>query len=53
MTAFFNCSSKKITDVSYLKSLEVSTDNPKLNVFVPRKSIVDKVPVLVFIHGGN
>ena len=36
MTAFlsFNCSSKKITDVSYLKSLEVSTtDNPKLNVF--------------------
>ena len=56
MTAFlsFNCSSKKITDVSYLKSSEVSTsDNPKLNVFVPRKSIVDKVPVLIFIHGGN
>ena len=56
MTAFlsFNCSSKKITDVSYLKSLEVSTtDNPKLNVFIPRKSNVEQAAVLIFIHGGN
>ena len=51
---FFNCSSKKITDLSYLKSPEANaTDNPKLNVFIPRKSNVEKAPVLIFIHGGN
>ena len=56
MTAFlfFNCSSKKITDVSYLKSTDINAlDNPKLNVFIPRKSNVKQAAVLIFIHGGN
>ena len=51
---FINCSSKKLTDISYLKNEEKSTsETSKMNVFVPRKSNPDQVPVLVFIHGGN
>ena len=51
---FFNCSSKKITDLSYLKSPEANAaDNPKLNIFVPRKSSATQLPVIIFVHGGN
>ncbi|TDD75315.1 alpha/beta hydrolase [Flavobacterium caseinilyticum] len=49
-----NCSSKKNTDISYINSTEKSTaKTPKLNVFVPRKSSLTPVPVIIFVHGGN
>ena len=51
---FVNCGAKKNTDVSYLESQkENSLKAPKLNVFVPRKSSAEQVPVLIFVHGGN
>ncbi len=49
-----NCGSKKNTDISYLNSTEKNTPKPpQLNVFVPRKSSVTPVPVIIFVHGGN
>lgn len=56
MSAFVavSCSSKKITDVSYLDSGKGNDIvEPKLNVFVPRKSSAESFPVLIFVHGGN
>ncbi|MBG6062871.1 pimeloyl-ACP methyl ester carboxylesterase [Flavobacterium sp. CG_9.1] len=51
---FVNCGAKKNTDVSFLESQkENSLKAPKLNVFVPRKSSAEQVPVLIFVHGGN
>ncbi|MFE3872727.1 alpha/beta hydrolase [Flavobacterium sp. ZS1P70] len=52
---FVGCASKKFTDVSYLKASTVATveSTPKLNVFVPRNSKSKRLPVLIFVHGGN
>ena len=52
---FVGCVSKKFTDVSYLKVSTVATveSTPKLNVFVPRNSKSKRLPVLIFVHGGN
>ena len=53
-SSFFlvNCSSKKITDVSYLEPSNKNTES-KLNVFVPRKVSAKPLPVLIFVYGGN
>lgn len=48
-----NCGTKKRTDVSYLTSFNKKSDEPLLNIFVPRKSNSTARPVLIFIHGGN
>jgi len=49
-----NCSSKKITDISYIVSSDKnSVPDPKLNVFIPRKASAKLLPVLIFVHGGN
>lgn len=48
------CSSKKITDVSFIQSSNgIMSNAPKLNIFIPRKANVTQVPVLIFVHGGN
>lgn len=46
-----SCSTKKIKNVTYATSI----DNKKLqlNVFIPRKVKTEKLPVLLFVHGGN
>ncbi|WP_320814367.1 alpha/beta hydrolase [Flavobacterium sp.] len=46
-----SCASKKIKDISYLKSSTTKVESfPELDVFQPRKS--EKKPVVIFIHGG-
>jgi pimeloyl-ACP methyl ester carboxylesterase len=48
----YSCSTKKITDVSYLTTaIAEGSIVPKLNVFVPRKLKKD-APILIFVHGG-
>ena len=49
-----NCSSKKHTNISYLGTTDKTTsEDPKMNIFVPRKSSATQLPVLIFVHGGN
>lgn len=49
-----NCSSKKHTNISYLGTTDKTTSvDPKMNIFVPRKSSATQLPVLIFVHGGN
>ena len=52
---FVGCGTKKVADVSYIKSSSAVTEisSPKLNVFLPRNSKVKQLPVLIFVHGGN
>jgi acetyl esterase/lipase len=46
-----SCASKKISDISYLKSSKALIESfPELNVFKTRKS--KNNPVVIFIHGG-
>lgn len=49
-----SCAAKKFKDISYISqpipTIEVA---PKLNVFTPRKTSTEKLPVLIFMHGGN
>lgn len=49
------CAVKKVKDVNYitLKPEQNSIPSPKLNIFVPRKAKGKKLPVLIFVHGGN
>ncbi|PQB03149.1 esterase [Polaribacter filamentus] len=47
-----SCASKKISDISYLKSSKALVESfPELNVFKTRKS--KNNPVVIFIHGGS
>ena len=46
-----SCSSVKHKDVVYGQSK--SKEDLKLNIFVPKNSENKKLPVLVFVHGGN
>ncbi len=48
---FMNCQSRKYKDVVYGQSS--AKENLKLNVFVPNHSENNKLPVLIFVHGGN
>lgn len=49
-----NCSSKKNTNISYLETTDkTKSEDPKMNIFVPRKSSATQLPVLIFVHGGN
>lgn len=48
---FSGCATKKIKDLPY--TIGSILNSPKLNVFVPRQTTVEKMPVLIFIHGGN
>lgn len=49
--AFSSCSTKKFKNITYLTSVQ---NKPlQLNVFVPRKANGEKLPVLLFVHGGN
>ncbi len=46
-----SCSTKKFKNITYENSVQ---GKPlQLNVFVPRKAKVEKMPVLLFVHGGN
>ncbi len=49
----FGCASHKHREITYLpENLRPKKDEPKLNVFTP-KNAKEKLPVLIFIHGGN
>ena len=45
------CATKKIKDLPY--GSFAGLNSPQLNVFVPRQTMSEKMPVLIFIHGGN
>ena len=49
------CAVKKVKDVTYVISQpdHNSIPSPKLNIFNPRKAKDKKLPVLIFVHGGN
>lgn len=55
---FLSCSSTKHKNVSYLGTDTISTSQaqnleaPTLNIYEP-KNITTKVPVLIYVHGGN
>lgn len=46
-----SCSTMKHKDVVYGKTK--SKEDLKLNIFVPKNSENKKLPVLIFVHGGN
>lgn len=49
-----SCAAKKFKDISYIeKTIPKISVAPKLNVFTPRKTSEEKLPVLIFMHGGN
>lgn len=48
---FSGCATKKIKDLPY--GAFAGLNSPQLNVFVPRQTMSEKMPVLIFIHGGN
>ncbi len=51
---FTSCAAIKQKDISYIeKSKTDIIEIPKLNVFAPRKISEEKLPVLIFVHGGN
>ena len=50
-----SCATVKTKGISYMKKPENSTVDPKrfqLNVFTPKNPSSQKLPVLIFIHGG-
>lgn len=51
MLTLASCSTKKIKNISYQKS--ANEKSLQLNIFVPRKTKTDQLPVLLFVHGGN
>ncbi|SFC17847.1 Carboxylesterase family protein [Kaistella jeonii] len=48
---FMSCQSRKYKDVVYGQSAK--KEDLKLNIFVPKNSENKKLPVLLFVHGGN
>lgn len=51
---FTGCAAKKYKDLSYIEKANPKIAvTPKLNVFTPRKTSEEKLPVLIFLHGGN
>lgn len=51
---FAGCTTKKYKDISYIEKTHSRVGvTPKLNVFTPRKTTEEKLPVLVFLYGGN
>lgn len=46
-----SCQSIKHKDIVYAKSAHQK--DLKLNIFIPKKSVKKKLPVLLFVHGGN
>lgn len=48
---FMSCQSRKYKDVVYAQT--VNKEDLKLNIFVPSNSENKKLPVLMFVHGGN
>ena len=47
----YSCSSTKFKDLPYLS--QSNNSDLKLNIFVPKKISKEKLPVLLFVHGGN
>ncbi len=49
-----SCATKKFKEVNFIqKSVSGISTTPKLNVFIPRNTSEEKMPILLFIHGGN
>ena len=49
-----SCATKKFKDVDFIQRPNSGiSKTPKLNVFIPRKMAPQKMPILLFIHGGN
>ena len=49
--SLINCAVSKNKDVSYLPESGTINNTPKLNIFTSKKG--KKMPVLIFVHGGN
>lgn len=47
------CASKKYENVPYLDNSTATTQQPTLNIFVPKGKKFENNPVLLFVHGGN
>ncbi|CAM3515139.1 Carboxylesterase NlhH [Aequorivita lipolytica] len=48
------CAAKKYKDISYIEKANPKIAvTPKLNIFTPRNASEEKLPVLIFVHGGN
>jgi len=50
------CATHKIKNISYLPTLSSVSETeitPTLSVFTPKKVPAEKMPVLIFVHGGN
>ncbi|WP_034891014.1 alpha/beta hydrolase [Gillisia sp. Hel_I_29] len=52
---FSSCAVNKTEDVSYLNKKDAKNlrEEPKMNIFSPKKATSKKLPVLIFVHGGN
>lgn len=51
LIVFSSCASRKFKDVPYFVNAQTK-DSLKLNVFQPRTIKADKLPVIIFVHGG-
>ena len=53
-TAFMTgcLTTKKYKDISYLAG-DQKEGSPTLNVFTPKRTMGEKLPVLMFVYGGN
>ena len=48
------CAVQKTKDINYLpQTAQNNVSQPTLNVFAPKKAHGKKLPVLLFVHGGN
>lgn len=48
------CAAKKHKDISYIEKTNPKiSSTPKLDVFTPRKTSEEKLPVLIYMYGGN
>lgn len=51
---FSSCASKKFKDITYQpKQTPAREEANLLNIFTPRKTSLEKRPVVIFIHGGD
>jgi len=54
LLALSSCAIQKTKNIDYLsESLTSEKSKPKLNVFAPKEKPPEKMPVIIFAHGGN
>jgi len=48
-----SCATKKHANINYSSEKQIINKSLQLNVFTPRNLAAEKLPVLIFVHGGN